>query len=43
MHNQLSTIPLARRGDAQWIEIEAAVVWGKDVTPEALFELAAQV
>jgi hypothetical protein len=31
------------RGDAQWQQIEPAVAWGKGVTPEQLFELAARV
>lgn len=31
------------RADVEWQQIEAEVDWGKDVTPEALFELAAQV
>ncbi len=37
---QIDTIS---RADAEWQQIEAEVDWGKDVTPEALFELAAQV
>ena len=37
---QIDTIS---RADAQWQQIEAEVEWGKDVTPEALFEMAAQV
>lgn len=31
------------RGDAQWIEIEAAVDWGKGPSADELFALAAQV
>lgn len=42
MHDQLFTVPLARRGDAQWIEIEPAVSWGKS-SADDLFALAAQV
>ncbi len=37
---QIDTIS---RADPEWQQIEAEVDWGKDVTPEALFELAAQV
>jgi hypothetical protein len=31
------------QGDAQWVDIAAAVAWPKDVTAGAVFDLAAQV
>lgn len=37
---QIDTIS---RADAEWQQIEAEVDWGKDVTADDLFELAAQV
>lgn len=38
-----SETPTISRGDAEWQEIEPAVTWGKGVSADDLFALAAQI